>query len=135
MTTDGTAIAAEGNAMMKRRISKRLLGSTLLAASILALLPVGVAADHVDQTIDCGSAGNFLVVGHQTAAGFDVPIGETNLFLLGDTESVLVIKHVLVNGVVRFSNPGFQVNSAPVVTCTFTGPRTGSLYTVTGILT
>jgi len=33
------------------------------------------------------------------------------------------------------ANPGFQANNRTVVTCTFTGPRTGSLYTVSGILT
>jgi len=111
------------------------LGLVTVVAVLSAITAGNATADHIGQTLNCGTAGTYTIVGIETAAGFPVPIGETNLFLLGDTTTVLVIKEVSVDGQLRFANPGFQANNRTVVTCTFTGPRTGSLYTVTGILT
>lgn len=114
---------------------KWIVGVAMLVATITGVTAENAFADHIGQTLDCGTAGTYTVVGTDTAAGFPVPIGETNLFLLGDSTSVLVIKTIRVDGQLRFANPGFVANSAPVVTCTFTGPRTGNVFTVTGILT
>ena len=96
----------------------------------------GAAAEHVGETLDCGTAGTFTIAaanGHGFSA--HVPPGETNAFFLADTTSVLIIKASYADGVLRFANPGFTANDKPLVTCTFSGPSSGRVYTVIGILT
>jgi hypothetical protein len=114
---------------------RRTFATLLLVTAALAAIAGPVAADHVGQTLDCGEAGTYTVVGQGTGAGFDVPIGETNLFMLADTSSVYVIKEVYVDGILRFQNPGFAANQQELVRCTFVGPRTGRVYVTYGILT
>lgn len=107
----------------------------LLVAFVAMATAGSAAADHIGQPLDCGTAGTFTIIGTENAAGFFVPKGETNLFRLDGTTSVYVIKEVRVDGQLRWANPGFQTNGREVVTCTFIGPRTGRIYTNTGILT
>lgn len=117
---------------------RSMQGLAVLAALVTALAGAGTAAaDHVGQTLDCGDAGTYLIIGTHTAVGFEAPIGETNLFRLrapDGTTAVYVIKEVWVDGQLRFANPGFQANDRELVECTFTGPRTGRTFTNFGIL-
>jgi hypothetical protein len=111
-----------------------------LAVVVLATMAgaATAAADHIGQPLDCATAGTYTIIGTETAAGFDVPIGETNIFRLlasDGTTRVYAIKETYINGQLRFANPGFQRNGQELVTCTFIGPRTGSIYTNRGILT
>jgi len=107
-----------------------------LLAAITAVTASSAAAEHIGQTLDCGDDGAFTIAAaNENGFSATVPPGETNVFFLEETSSVLVIKQTYVDGVLRFVNPGFQANNAPVVTCTFTGPSSGREYRVIGILT
>lgn len=50
---------------------KRIFAILLLVTAALAATAAPVAADHVGQTLDCGEARTFTVVGQETGAGFD----------------------------------------------------------------
>lgn len=107
-----------------------------LLAAVAVVTASSAAAEHIGETLDCGTAGEFIIAGaNENGFSANVPPGETNVFFLAGTTSVLIIKESYANGVLRFSNPGFKVNDMPLATCTFTGPSSGRTYTVIGILT
>ena len=105
--------------------------------AVIALLVAAPAAfaSHADETLDCGSAGSFVMRATQTAAG-DHQAPEPSSVLLLEGGGVLTVSEFRVNGQLRFANAstGRANNAVTEVECSFLN-EAGVLFNVTGILT
>ena len=108
-----------------------------IAFAITALIASAPAAfgSHAEETLDCGSAGTFVMRATETGAG-DHQAPEPSSVLLLEGGGALTVLEFWVNGQLRFANAstGRGNNAVTEVTCSFRN-EAGMLFEVNGILT